>query len=80
MKTLPAHSALLEMAEHVRSLAEHDAVPSPCFSVCKMDDQGDFCMGCMRTTQEIAHWGKADKAYQRQVWLLIEERARAGAT
>lgn len=31
------------------------AVPSPCIGVCMLDEDG-LCMGCHRTTAEIARW------------------------
>ena len=31
-------------------------VPSPCISVCKMDESTGFCLGCKRTSDEIAMW------------------------
>lgn len=79
MSTKSTNAALLDMADRVKRLSDHDAIPSPCFSVCKMDDEGGFCLGCMRTTEEITRWGKADKPYQRQVWSLIEKRAKAAS-
>ena len=35
------------------------AVPSPCISVCRMDDARQYCVGCLRTLDEIAAWGRA---------------------
>jgi predicted Fe-S protein YdhL (DUF1289 family) len=31
-------------------------IPSPCKSICKMKD--NICIGCNRTTDEIANWSK----------------------
>jgi predicted Fe-S protein YdhL (DUF1289 family) len=31
-------------------------IPSPCKSICKMKD--NVCIGCKRTTEEIATWSK----------------------
>jgi predicted Fe-S protein YdhL (DUF1289 family) len=50
------------------------AVPSPCMSVCQMDEALGVCQGCLRTLDEIGRWGQADDAYKRQVWARIEER------
>ena len=33
-----------------------DAVPSPCTSVCRMDERTGWCEGCARTLDEIAAW------------------------
>ena len=33
------------------------AVLSPCIGVCRLDEIG-LCVGCRRTTNEIARWGQ----------------------
>jgi predicted Fe-S protein YdhL (DUF1289 family) len=52
---------------------EH-AVPSPCMSVCQMDDETALCQGCLRTLDEIGRWGNADDASRRSIWQAIEAR------
>ena len=42
-------------------------VPSPCVSLCKMDADRRYCMGCLRTIPEIVAWGKADDDYKHAV-------------
>ena len=49
-------------------------VPSPCVSVCKMDAEGVFCTGCLRTLDELRAWSTLDNAGKRAVWQLIEGR------
>jgi uncharacterized protein len=49
-------------------------VPSPCMSVCLMDEASGMCEGCLRTIHEIAQWGNADDALKRTIWLNIEAR------
>lgn len=49
-------------------------VPSPCVSLCKMDADRLYCMGCMRTIPEIIAWSKADDDYKRGVWAEIRRR------
>lgn len=49
-------------------------LPSPCMSVCQMDEVLGLCQGCLRTLDEIRVWGNADAAFKRQVWLNIEAR------
>ncbi|MDM0123402.1 DUF1289 domain-containing protein [Variovorax arabinosiphilus] len=56
-----------------------DDVPSPCVSVCRMDAERVFCIGCLRTIPEIAGWSRADAASKRSVWRAIEVRASAQA-
>jgi predicted Fe-S protein YdhL (DUF1289 family) len=52
---------------------EH-AVPSPCMSVCQMDDETALCQGCLRTLDEIGRWGNADDNGRRLIWQAIEAR------
>ncbi|MES2161365.1 MAG: DUF1289 domain-containing protein [Pseudomonadota bacterium] len=49
-------------------------VPSPCVSLCKMDADRLYCMGCMRTIPEIIAWSNADDDYKRGVWAEIRRR------
>lgn len=49
-------------------------VPSPCVSLCKMDVERRYCMGCLRTIEEIMAWSKADDAYKQGVWQEIARR------
>lgn len=32
------------------------SVPSPCISVCQIDEATDLCLGCARTLDEIRDW------------------------
>lgn len=49
-------------------------VPSPCVSLCKMDADRRYCMGCMRTIPEIIAWSKSDDDYKRAVWAELSSR------
>ncbi|HSI52650.1 MAG: DUF1289 domain-containing protein [Ramlibacter sp.] len=49
-------------------------VPSPCLSVCRMDPHSEVCIGCFRTLDEIAAWGRMEDAGKREIWKLIEQR------
>lgn len=51
-----------------------NSVPSPCVSLCKMDVERQYCMGCLRTIDEIMAWSKADDDYKRAVWQHIAIR------
>jgi predicted Fe-S protein YdhL (DUF1289 family) len=46
-------------------------VPSPCVSVCVMDEHTGLCIGCQRTLDEIAAWSVLDDAERRAVWTRI---------
>jgi uncharacterized protein len=67
---------LAAAARDVRARAENDArmVPSPCMSVCQMDEDLGLCQGCLRTLGEIGAWGNANATFKRQVWGDIEAR------
>ncbi|TAM43223.1 MAG: DUF1289 domain-containing protein [Burkholderiaceae bacterium] len=50
-------------------------VPSPCISLCRMNETSGWCEGCFRTLDEITRWSRLDDADKRSVWALIEQRA-----
>lgn len=52
-------------------------VPSPCISLCKMNQQTGLCEGCFRTIDEIATWSTATEEMKRQVWVEIKRRQDA---
>ncbi|WP_338522152.1 DUF1289 domain-containing protein [Pseudomonas batumici] len=47
------------------------AVPSPCVSLCRLDEQ-KICIGCFRHVEDIREWRSADDARRR----VICEQAR----
>lgn len=49
-------------------------VPSPCVSLCKMDPDSGFCVGCLRTIDEIVQWAQAGDDFKRAVWAEIKRR------
>ncbi|ANY63478.1 hypothetical protein MA05_17085 [Comamonas aquatica] len=51
-----------------------EAPPSPCISVCRMDADRQYCVGCLRTLDELRFWGKADATAKRQIWQQIQQR------
>ena len=53
-------------------------LPSPCVSICELDEGSGSCKGCYRTLQEIAVWSALDEADKLLVWERIEQR-QAGA-
>lgn len=53
-------------------------IASPCISVCRLDPFEDVCVGCMRTTDEIASWSSySDDERRRIMGTLKERRAQA---
>lgn len=67
---------LAASARHIRASEQSFAqtVPSPCVSVCQMDEATGLCQGCLRTLEEIGQWGNADDAFKRVIWTRIETR------
>jgi predicted Fe-S protein YdhL (DUF1289 family) len=53
------------------------APPSPCISVCKIDPVTRWCVGCMRTLDEIGAWANSSDDDKRAVWGLIADRLKA---
>lgn len=51
-------------------------VPSPCQSICVMDQPSGWCTGCLRNINEIAAWGGLGDEPKRQIWAQIERRAQ----
>jgi uncharacterized protein len=49
-------------------------VPSPCISVCRIDESSGLCVGCLRTLDEIAVWSTLDDEAKRDVWSVIAAR------
>ena len=55
------------------------STPSPCISVCSMDERTGWCQGCLRTLDEIADWSAMDDRAKRAVWKLLPQRREAFA-
>ena len=50
--------------------AEWDRPRSPCTKVCSLDEQG-YCVGCLRTADEIGRWTSMNAAEQ---WITDRRR------
>jgi len=51
-----------------------DEVASPCISVCEMDSASGYCIGCLRTIDEIAAWSVLDAEAKRAVLAVLPSR------
>ncbi|MGH8801473.1 MAG: DUF1289 domain-containing protein [Casimicrobiaceae bacterium] len=49
-------------------------VTSPCIGVCRIDPQTGWCVGCVRSLDEIAAWGSLDDRMRREVLARIALR------
>ena len=52
-------------------------LPSPCISICRVNESTGWCEGCFRTLGEIAGWSSAGDQRKRGIWKLIERRMDA---
>ena len=69
---LPRAIALVKI--RAPDVATKTDIQSPCISVCRMSDNSGLCVGCFRTSVEIAGWSSAGDDSKRSVWKLIEQR------
>ena len=58
--------------------AEWDRPRSPCTKICSLDEQG-YCLGCLRTADEIGRWTSMSAAEQWRVVAELEKRRKPGA-
>lgn len=59
------------------SAIDERPLPSPCVSVCELDDATGFCKGCWRTIDEIGRWSALDNADRIAVLERLRDRRRA---
>jgi predicted Fe-S protein YdhL (DUF1289 family) len=67
-----------ERRRRVRERLFDDSVPSPCISVCQLDDASDLCLGCRRSVDEIRDWPIMSPEEKRAALARIEERKARG--
>ena len=79
-------SAALDPEERRRRRAERRAdrltllasgPPSPCISVCQIDNKTGYCLGCRRTLDEITNWGSMTDEQQAAVLAQLPGRRPA---
>lgn len=56
-----------------------DSVPSPCISVCQVDDANDLCIGCFRHIDEIRDWPILSAEEKKAVLARCADRRPAGS-
>ena len=49
-------------------------VPSPCVGVCRMDEADRFCVGCLRSRDEIGDWGRMADRDKLLLWAQLTQR------
>ena len=65
------------LAWDLRRVTVDLVIPSPCIGLCQLDQSGQRCAGCLRTTQEIARWPVADQGERLAILQRLRERRRA---
>ncbi len=58
-------------------MSEPYDIPSPCIAVCRLDPATELCLGCFRTSAEIADWPIMDGAARLDVVRRLRDRRRA---
>lgn len=47
---------------------------TPCRMICVLDGESGYCMGCKRTLDEIAGWGRLDDAARQRIMDELDDR------
>ncbi len=51
-------------------------IPSPCVKVCQMNPETGYCIGCLRTLDEIADWLEMTDEEKSEVLARLDERRK----
>ena len=62
------------MTDERKRVTAAAGVPSPCVSICQMDQATGLCAGCLRTLDEIASWSVMTDTQKRAVLAVLPER------
>ena len=60
-----------------RARAFDTTIPSPCISVCQLDDASGHCLGCFRDVDEIRDWPILSAEEKKAILVRITERKSA---
>ena len=64
----------LQLPAQVVPVKSISKVVSPCIKICTL--QNDFCIGCGRSTKEIAEWSTASKKRKEEILERLPDRLR----
>ena len=53
---------------------QRDEIDSPCIKVCVIHPQSRLCLGCHRTTDEIARWSKMSAEERAEITAALPVR------
>ncbi len=62
--------------ERLRQRLAETTVASPCVGICQIDETSSFCIGCLRTIDEIRDWMILDDDEKRAVLARLDQAAR----
>ena len=74
MSQEPDQVARLRRRRNIKRKVPDTTVPSPCLSICMMDDASALCDGCFRTIDEIRDWMIMDRDEKLAVLAQLEQR------
>lgn len=49
-------------------------VDSPCMGLCRLDVGGHYCLGCLRSREEIAAWSQMNDGQRLEVLTIVARR------
>lgn len=55
-------------------MTKKGGTPSPCISVCTIDEDSGFCRGCLRTADEIERWLSYTEEQKRDLVQQLQTR------
>lgn len=76
-RTMPVNAMEMLAARAITAGASAINVPSPCISVCRMDEHNAVCTGCLRSLDEIRVWSTSTDSEKKTIWLQIGQRLQA---
>lgn len=54
-----------------------NTVETPCVRVCIVEGESGLCVGCLRTLEEIAAWGRLSPERRREIMKALPARRAA---
>ncbi|MCP1168708.1 DUF1289 domain-containing protein [Limimaricola litoreus] len=54
-----------------------DEIESPCVKLCTIHPETRLCLGCARSMEEIARWGRMDAGERARIMAELPERSPA---
>jgi uncharacterized protein len=49
-------------------------IETPCNKICTIDAESGLCIGCFRTMEEVARWGRMNPNERRRIMSGLDER------